>query len=374
MKANGLKESKITTVSLSLDAFLRSFLYHTIPYGMAALLSLAVLTAVADAAKISTTLPKIDFEALGQTAVIGNFAGIQVYDAAYQAALEKAQVSDDRATIWARSPQGDLLPLGSTDIGGSINAVCQHTNGLVYAAGNFTSLGSVQAASIASYEPSTHTFAALADGLDGQVLALSCDDDTNTLYVGGSFQGPVNGGSEYTGSVASWSFEDSQWSPLPFGGLDGSVNAILPAGDADSSRSIFFGGDFNIAISNSPQSASGPSSPTIPSLGSSLSPISLNTSYVWAGAGQASGDPYTALCPTGDGTSGSNWLAPDNSAAIFVVRTYEPLQARGIRIGNIFADGRATTQFKWVPCILAGVMCCSQLMKSILGYSRCPIV
>jgi hypothetical protein len=289
----------------------------------------------------NSTLPRIDFAALGLVGVAGSFAGLQLYDPTYQASLTALNASNTSQTLWSRSPEGRLLPLGSTE--GNINAICQDTSsGLVYLGGQFTSIASLTTDNIASYDPSSNTFVALSSGLDGPVLSLFCGKDS--LIAGGTFQGPVGASSGYAGSVASWSYSSKSWSPPTFGGLKGAVNAITASTD---DSSTFYGGNFTLSLTNGTSSAASSSSETVASLGSSLTPISLNTSYLWAGP-TGSGDPYSTFCPTGDGSTGSAWLTPDNTAAIFVVRLYTPLQAGGLRIGNTFRDGRGTKQFKYV--------------------------
>lgn len=301
------------------------------------LLSPAILSLpLVNGAPGSNSFPKIDFAALGLVGIAGRFQGLQLYDAAYEASLKSLNVSPDRQTLWSRSPQGALMPLGSTDPGGSISALCTHQDAL-YLAGNFTAMGNTTAANVAAYNLTTSSFEALGSGLNGQALSLYCGDDA--LAVGGTFGGPTGQTAGYAGSVASWSYSSKSWSPMPFGGLNGPVRAI-----EGSSDSTFFGGSFSLTISNG-TSSSNTASNQISSLGSSLTPISLNTSYLWAGP-TGSGDPYSAFCPEGDGQTGSAWLTPDDTAAIYVVRLYRPLQARGLRIGNTFQNGRGTRQFK----------------------------
>jgi len=279
--------------------------------------------------------------------VVGSFAGLSLYDPA----ATSAAYSSSAATLVARDPSGSLAEIGATDAGGSITAICQAPSGTVYVAGNFTAFGGTAAANVASYDPNTAAFAALGTGLDGQVLALSCND--TILYAGGSFTGPVGAvAGAYAGAVAEWAVASSTWSPLPFDGLNGAVNAITPSQDG---KSLFFGGSFSTTFVNGSVSSTtitnsttlGNSS-TLQSLGSSLSSISLNTSYVSASPTtyiNGFGVPSYIFCPRrADGPSAS-WLLVDGQPGYFVVELRRQVTARGIRLGNTFYGGRGTRNF-----------------------------
>jgi hypothetical protein len=193
----------------------------------------------------NATVPRIDFAALGLVALAGNFRGLQLYDANYQASLEALSPAQDAQTLWSRAQDGRLLPLGSTNSGGSISAICQADSGLIYVGGTFSSLATVTTANMASYDPSSDTFAALGSGLDGPVLSLYCSDDQ--IVAGGTFSAPVGATQAYGGSVAYWSPSSSSWSPPSFGGVRGAVRAITGAED---DRSVFYGGNFSLSIAN----------------------------------------------------------------------------------------------------------------------------
>lgn len=303
---------------------------------------LLVLTASIATCIAQVDLPNIDFGALGTVGVVGSFAGLSFYD------VENAAVSyaPTSVTIVSRSSTGELRQIGATNEGGNVSAMCQTPSGSLYIGGIFTSIHGVSASNIASYDPATDTFAALGAGLDGEVRALSCDD--TTVYAGGDFNGPA-GDAAFAGNVGMWSVATSSWAPLPFAGLNGPVETIMPSEDK---RSLFFGGSFSTVFSNSSSSASLPSSnasASIPSLGSSLVPISLNASDYWASPTTYTsgfGRPEYTFCPRhGDGV-GASWLLVDNAAGFFIARLYRPLRARGIRLGNTFYEGRGTRNFR----------------------------
>ena len=299
---------------------------------------------LAAAANAASPLPSLDFSSLGTVGVLGSFAGLQLVDPFSR----NPTYNPLAATLVARASNGSLTNLAETNPGGRISALCQSPSGLVYVGGLFTSVGGIPALNIAQYNPNQAVFSALGEGVNGEVLALSCNG--TTVYAGGAFAAPVGGASaSYGGNVAAWTTNSSTWSPLPFVGLNGPVRSISPSTDG---RSIFFGGAFSTSFSNSTSTLAISSVATrIPSLGSSLTPISLNTSeYVASPTSYISGfgRPQHVFCPRrGDGV-GSSWLLVDNQAGYFISRLFRPLNAGGVRLGNTFYEGRGTANFSSV--------------------------
>ncbi|BGO92154.1 hypothetical protein NBRC10512v2_004420 [Rhodotorula toruloides] len=296
------------------------------------------------AAAQSSSLPQIDFSSLGTVAVVGNFAGLSLYDPS-----NPPQTYDSRAsTLLARTADGDLRRIGATDDGGSISAICQSPDKIVFVGGNFTSMGGVAAANIAGYNSSSEMFFALGDGLKGEVRTLSCNG--TTVYAGGEFTGSMGGP-----NVAAWSTSQKAWTDLPLYGFNGAVESIQPSQDG---RSLFFGGAFSTTFSNSSSAgppASSSSSPSstdsFPSLGSSLTPISLNSSDYWASPTtweSGFGRPQYIFCPRHADGVGASWLLVDGQAGFFIARMYRQLNVRGIRLGNTFYEGRGTKNFSVV--------------------------
>jgi hypothetical protein len=291
-------------------------------------------------------LPRIDFSSLGTVGVVGSFAGLSFYDSS----SADNEYRPAAATIVSRSSSGDLRQVGATNDGGNISALCQTPSGTLYIGGAFTTIQGVPAANIASYDPVSDVFSPLGPGLDGPVRALSCNG--SSVYAGGDFRGPQGDASDYAyaGHIASWSIADSSWSPLPFSGVNGPVETVVTSADG---RSLFLGGSFSTTFSNSSdQSSALPASDnagSIPSLGSSLVPISLNQSDYWASPTTYTsgfGKPEYIFCPRhGDGI-GASWMLVDNQAGFFIARMYRPIRARGIRLGNMFYQGRGTRNFR----------------------------
>ncbi|SCV69677.1 BQ2448_1071 [Microbotryum intermedium] len=302
-------------------------------------------------------LPQIDYSALGTVGVVGSFAGLQFYDPTQSVPTYSSAVS----TFVARNASGTFTKIGETNSNGSIQAICQTSfsdgRNVVFLGGQFTTIGGVTASNIAVYDPSNHTFSALGQGLQPVVTALACN--STVVIAGGSFQAPVGAATTagFAGYVAQWSISNQSWAPPPFAGLDGPIETIVPSSDG---KSIFFGGNFNTTFStvtkgpgllSNSTNATTASTTTFASLGSSLAPISLNQSDYEASPTtymDGFGKPENIFCPRhGDGV-GASWLLVDGTVGFFIVRTYKPLQARGVRLGNTFYEGRGTKTFSFV--------------------------
>ncbi|GAA5977973.1 hypothetical protein JCM11641_004345 [Rhodosporidiobolus odoratus] len=225
------------------------------------------------AADSGPSLPMTELVQMRIVAVVGSFAGLSPYDPANPPTVYDATAS----TLVARTAEGDLRNLGATDTGGGIRAICETEDGSVFVGGNFTSLGNVDAANIASYNPSSETFSALAGGLYGEVRALSCNG--TSVYAGGDFAAP-QGLAGAGANVAHRSVSEGAWTALPFYGFDAAVESIFESEDR---RALFFCASFSAVFSNSSAnpSSSPPSSATFSSLDSFLlSPVSTRRSLL----------------------------------------------------------------------------------------------
>jgi hypothetical protein len=239
--------------------------------------------------------------------------------------------------------------VGETDAGGSIETICQSSDGTLYIGGNFTRVDQVGAVNIARYDVNARNWQAMGNGLDGQVRALSCNG--STVYAGGEFGAAKEGSGP---NVAAWSPSEQNWVDLPFYGFDGAVETIESSKDG---QSVFFGGSFSTTFSNSSSTSTAGSSSVAnpdaagnlyPSLGSSLSPISLNQSDYWASPTTYTsgfGRPEYVFCPKGEDGVGTSWLLIDGAVGFFIVRLYRELNVRGLRLGNTFYEGRGTRNF-----------------------------
>ncbi|KAM0748462.1 hypothetical protein T439DRAFT_303994 [Meredithblackwellia eburnea MCA 4105] len=354
--------------------------YRRRPLPLLSLLSLLLplLNSTTAAATNTTTLPKIDFSSLGTVAVVGSFSALQLYDPTQSQSQSQTNYSSTRSSLISRGPDGTLTPLGSTNVGGQILAICQNPkNGFVYVGGAFTSLAGHDAQNIVRYDPSAGTYNEMGTGLDGLVRTISCgNNNSTTVYVGGDFERPVGGdGTGFAGHLAAWT-EAGGWTPWTIDGVDGTVRTIDSSSDG---KSLFLGGDFTTTflngtnstffnMSNIPpgvnqttlQNISDIITPTttsfgdsgngtvFASLGSSLVPISLNSSDYWASPTSylnGFGRPQYVFCPQGLDGPGTSWLLVDGMPGFFTARFYRPLKVRGIRLGNTFWGGRGTRDF-----------------------------
>lgn len=296
-------------------------------------------------------LPKVDFERMGKVGVAGSFAGIDLYND-NQSSQPQTTFDPTTSTLFLRAQDGGLTPIGSTNVGGRVVTGCSMGN-VFYVGGTFTTLGGTNAANIAAYSSSTNKIAQLADGgLDGPVSALHCDEKTGLLWVGGSFRAPTTGNTAvFAGSVATYNPSSNIWSPPPFAGLQGAVNAIVPS---TSNAELLFGGSFVTSYGNSTNTTS-VTNPNVPtSSGSttfshSLVPFPLANADINASPSSTLpglGNITNILCPSGPDGVGNTWFADDGFKAIVTIRTNKQLSASGLRLGNTFFNGRSTTTFK----------------------------
>lgn len=279
-----------------------------------------------------STLPQVDFSRMGTVALTGSFTGLDFY----------------KPSTVAFSTTGDTLvrgqtALGNTNDGGIIKAICE-LNGVVYVGGTFTTLAGVDAKNLAAYDPDTG-FKAL--DTDSEVMALYCDGTNDEIWVGGD-------------AVTIYHTGNSSFTTPTFT-LDG-VQTIVPAATG---QNIFFGGDFSIrttgntttssnttTVTNNTSTAypsTAPDGTVSTSFSRYLTPLSLSNSTITAGP-TTSTTGYTditqILCPSGADGTGSSYWGRDDSAVKITVNAYTELQASGLRLGNVFQDGRGTTSFR----------------------------
>ncbi|KAI0793263.1 cortical protein marker for cell polarity-domain-containing protein [Abortiporus biennis] len=289
------------------------------------------------------TLPLVDFDRMGKVGLTGSFTGLTFVSNSSDA----ASFDPSTSTIFSRSSDGLLTRLASTDPGGSVSATCSLGDKL-YIAGNFSSIGGIQAANIAVYDPSSDSFASVgSSGPNGDVLALFCDQSHNKIWAGGKFTSPGS-------SVAIWDESSTSWAAAPFGGLAGSSAEVFSITTNSSGSSLFFAGSFITSFTNGSVSLNGTNNPNVPfssgasPFSSSLVPVPLGNAQI--NPSDSSPDPNFSnisniLCPSGSDGPGNTWLARDGSEAVITVRKFSFISASGIRIGNTFLEGRGTTGF-----------------------------
>ncbi|OLN88792.1 Polarized growth protein rax2 [Colletotrichum chlorophyti] len=279
----------------------------------------------------------LDLSQLGRIGVAGNFNGISLYQFAEQ--NEKPYSTNGSESLLAQLPNGAFASVISTDA--SIHDMCTFTlsNGEmqgVVIGGNFTSLDGTQSQGIALFNPNTSQITPLS-GLSGQVNALLCDQESDTVYVGGNFRGANS-----TNAIAWYGTEG--WTNLPFAGFNGPVSSITKA----SNGHIVFGGSFT-GLGNT----STPSTPDGQVINLSSANITSASSTTTSGFS----DPRNIICKT-DGVdgSGNTWLLRDNSAGFWQATFGFGFQPTKLRLWNTHQDGRGTKTFRFTALPLGGIL------------------
>lgn len=122
--------------------------------------------------------------------------------------------------------------------GGAAYALLAHDNEL-YAGGDFSRAGAINANRIAKWHPARNEWTALDRGIDGPVYALAAND-SGEIFAGGAFS---TASGIVVRNLAKW--EGSAWSSLGAGadnGVSGPVRAV-----AFKQSLLFVGGDFREA-------------------------------------------------------------------------------------------------------------------------------
>lgn len=305
-------------------------------------------------------LPPVDFSRMGTVGLGGSFAGLDWWsdDSPFSSSSSSnatSRFSAEGDTVFVRDGDGNYRPIGATNAGGQVRAVCWVDgngggSGTVIAGGTFTSVEGHGATNIAAYSLSSSSWGSLGDGLSGGVNVLYCDSSNDEVWVGGQFNGPSGNGS----NIARWSTSSSAWESIPFGGLNGVVNSISTSGD-----NILFGGSFTTMYSSNSTNnitTNYTSAPSAPANTSTTGNSGYLTPVTLPGASSASGeltitagpttsdsrysDPRVMLCP-GSGT----WLAREGQVSDVYVQGYNFWRATGARVSNGLVEGRGTTSF-----------------------------
>ncbi|KAL4782658.1 cortical protein marker for cell polarity-domain-containing protein [Aspergillus varians] len=269
--------------------------------------------------------PDIDLSRLGQVALTGDFDAVTFYSYAEQSNVHPGD--DDSQSILAPLPNGILTSLSTSDAG--IRAMCAFSqqdgaHAGIFVGGNFTNLGDVKTRGIALYDPNSNKVTALP-GLSGTVSALLCDQDTNMVYVGGSFK------QGNTSNAAAWVVGEG-WKDLSFGGLNGPVSSIVRNDDGH----IIFGGSFD-GIGNSSSSKK-----IEQVINLSNATITSDTTSTRAGLS----DPQNIICQTGgDGGEGETWLLADYALGYWRADMRYNFSPSKMRVYNTHYEGRGTKSF-----------------------------
>ncbi|KAL8995355.1 MAG: hypothetical protein Q9169_004897 [Polycauliona sp. 2 TL-2023] len=282
-------------------------------------------------------LPSINLEQLGRVALTGDFDSISLYT--YQQQTQNPFSPNGSQALITQLPNGDYTAAATADA--YIKTMCPfiRSNGDlagVVVGGNFTSLGGIEAQGVAMYDPNTSEVTPLT-GLLGKVSVVYCDQDTDTVYVGGDFRGANS-----TNAVA-W-LGMAGWQNLPFAGFNGPVDSITKAPNGN----IIFGGTFT-------------------GLGNTSAPIKQDQQIVnLASAEISSGstteqtgfnDPKNIICPASDqDETGSTWLLEDKTSGFWRADLNFGFQPTKLRLWNAHQNGRGTKTFRFTALPLNGIM------------------
>ncbi|KAL8723250.1 MAG: hypothetical protein Q9225_000440 [Loekoesia sp. 1 TL-2023] len=281
--------------------------------------------------------PNLNLDQLGRVALTGNFDSISLYT--YKQQTESAFSSNGSQALITQLPNGDFTPTATADA--YIKTMCPFvmSNGQlagVVVGGNFTSLGGIEAQGVAMYDPNTSKITPLP-GLLGQVSVVYCDQDTNTVYVGGDFKG-----ADSTNAVA-W-VGMSGWANLPFAGFNGPVDSITKAPNGN----IIFGGTFT-GLGNT----TAPQKKDQQIINISSANISSGSTTDRAGFN----DPRNIICKTaGQDGPGNTWLLEDKTPGFWRADMNFGYQPTRLRIWNTHQDGRGTKTFRFTAIPINGIM------------------
>lgn len=303
--------------------------------------SLTALAAFAPAIAQALTFNSIpsanlDFSQLGKIGVLGDFNGISLYE--FEGQNEKTRSTNGSESLLAQLPNGAMTSIVSTDA--SIRTMCMfklkdgEMQGVVIG-GNFTSLDGTESTAIALFNPNTTEITPL-DGLEGEVNAVLCDQERDTVYVGGNFKGANS-----TNAIAWYGTEG--WTNLPFAGFNGPVRSITKASDGH----IIFGGSFT-GLGN----VSAPSEPDGQSINLSTANVSAENSASTSGFR----DPKNIVCSGKSDGEGDTWLLEDNTAGSWEAAFSFGFEPTKLRLWNTHQDGRGTKTFRFYAFPINGIM------------------
>ena len=302
--------------------------------------------------------PDLDLGSLGRVALTGDFDSISLFT--YQQQTENAFSTNGTQSVIAQLPNGDFANAANAD--GYIKTMCPFvmkdgTFAGIIVGGNFTSLGGVQAQGVAMYDPKSGKVTPLP-GLTGTINTLLCDQETNTVYVGGQFKGPnLNNAVAWVGS--------SGWANLPFEGFNGPVNSVIKS----TNGTVLFGGSFT-------------------GLGNKTAPAKKDQQVInissanLTSAGTATTDGFdkesNIVCKiSGQDGAGNTWLLEDNTPGWWRADMNFGYEPSLLRIWNTKYQGRGTKTFRFTAIPLNGIMNFTytdpDTGKDALCDARCPL-
>lgn len=308
--------------------------------GKLAAIALSILPGINAISYTSVSSPNLDLSQLGRVALAGDFDSIDLYT--YEGQTEDSYTTNGSQSLLARYPNGAFDRLAMSDA--YIETMCPFVvksgalHGVVVG-GNFTSLGGVQAQGIAFYNPNTSAITALP-GLSGRVSSVYCDQETSTIYVGGSFTGANSS------NAIAWT--NSVWTNLPFEGFNGPVTSITKS----SNGTIIFGGSFT-GLGNTTSSSTSMAD-------KDRQVINLGSGNITSGGSTTTSgysDPSNIICKVGsEQGSGNTWLLADDTAGYWKGSFGFGFNPTKLRIYNTNLDGRGTKTFRFTAMPIDGIM------------------
>ncbi|EFW99786.1 cellular morphogenesis protein [Grosmannia clavigera kw1407] len=281
--------------------------------------------------------PNVDLSSLGRIGIGGDFAGISMFQ--FEEQTQSTVSTNGSEGLMARLPNGALTTILHTDA--SIMAMCSFvlkdgTNAGVVLGGNFTSIGSQEATAMVLFNPNTTEVTAIP-GLSGQVNAVLCDEELNTVFVGGNFV-------ENSSTNAITYVHGSGWTALPFAGFNGPVTSIAKAFNGH----IIFGGSFT-GLGN----VSTPSEADEQIINISTANLTASGSTDTTGFS----DPANIVCKTnGTDGAGNTWLLADDTAGFWEADFGFGFHPTKLRLWNTHQDGRGTETWRFTALPLNGIM------------------
>ncbi|KAK5946038.1 hypothetical protein PMZ80_000177 [Knufia obscura] len=273
--------------------------------------------------------PNLDLNGLGQVALGGDFDAISIYS--YEGQTEGIQ-GNGTHSILQQLPDGMYSALAETDA--RIEDICAFSlkNGTllgVIIAGNFTSVGGIGAQSVAFIDGQTGEISP-HPGIQGTVNAVYCDNETDTAYLGGTFDAAGSS------NAIAWTASGS-WANLPFAGFDAPVTSITkgPAGH------IIFGGSFT-GLKNMTRASDDE--------GGEL--INLDSARVTSVANITNG--MDIVCPSNDSTT-TAWQLEDNTAGSWTASMRYGFEPSRLRLYNNL-DGRGVKNWRFTALPNTGIM------------------
>ena len=326
-------------------------------------LTLAALVALAPTASQAIEFKaappaNLDFSSLGRIAIAGDFNGISLYE--YEGQIGKPRSNNGSESLLAPLPNGAMASIVSTDA--SIRSMCSfklkngQDKGIVIG-GNFTSLDGTKSTAIALFDPNTAKVTPL-DGLEGEVNSVFCDNERETVFVGGNFDGANS-----TNALA-WVGNDG-WNNLPFAGFNGPVSAISKS----SNGHIIFGGRFT-GLGNLTATPGQPDSHIINFSGARI--VAENSI-----SRDGFSDPKNLACSSGADTAGNTWLLADGQTGFWEAQFDFMFQPSKLRLWNTHQDGRGTKTFRYNAYPDHGIMNFTYVDpstgKNATCTSECPL-